>query len=190
MAPKRPLDPNIDPVLQDIEGTPSQSKRPCRDSPLPPASNTVVECGGFLFPTNMSFTFPSSPSQEPSIHASLLESSPLSIDAIHVPTTIHAVTLPPNDTHIKSIGSTTDYLKRLRDETFENRSKRQLEMDEAKGTGRSYERHQISFAEWWDHYNDELQAQDSSFSRIPLHPINATKVAAFLEYEMTRPKVC
>jgi hypothetical protein len=62
-------------------------------------------------------------------------------------------------------------------------------MTEGKGTEIAYLRHVENYEVWWAGDQGERQRRDPSWVAIPAHPITATKVAAFLKHESTRPNV-
>jgi hypothetical protein len=74
--------------------------------------------------------------------------------------------------------------------TYENRAERQDRLDADKGTATAYDRHLETYEEFWSDFQDQEQLKKPFQPRIPAYPINTTKVILFLEYEITRPKVC
>jgi hypothetical protein len=85
--------------------------------------------------------------------------------------------------------SISEQLEQYRTVTFDQRTERQTEMDSFKGTGIAYSRHVEEYEDWWADLQDQEQLKNPSAERITAHPINATKVALFLDYLMSRPKV-
>ncbi len=57
------------------------------------------------------------------------------------------------------------------------------------GTQVAYARHLKSYETWWNSDQSRRREEDSTLDHIPPHPITATKVALFLEFETIRPKV-
>ena len=58
-----------------------------------------------------------------------------------------------------------------------------------KQTARTYQLAVESYEKWWGSYQANLSVDDASYTPIPAFPITAAKVAMFLDYETTRPKV-
>jgi hypothetical protein len=46
-----------------------------------------------------------------------------------------------------------------------------------------------SYEKWWGMYQDGLRTSDPGYTVTPAFPVTAAKVAIFLDYETTRPKV-
>ena len=63
-------------------------------------------------------------------------------------------------------------------------------MTEGKGTEDAYGRHLKDYEAFWDRFQREQLKENEGHTTIPAHPIVGEKVAIFLEYELTRPKVC
>jgi len=58
-----------------------------------------------------------------------------------------------------------------------------------KQTARTYQLAIESYEKWWGSYQANLSADEVGYTPIPAFPITAAKVAMFLDYETTRPKV-
>ncbi|KJA16581.1 hypothetical protein HYPSUDRAFT_219351 [Hypholoma sublateritium FD-334 SS-4] len=56
------------------------------------------------------------------------------------------------------------------------------------GTQIAYARHLKGYEKWWVSDQSRRREEDNTLEYIPSHPITATKVALFLEFETTRPK--
>ncbi|EJD35984.1 hypothetical protein AURDEDRAFT_130288, partial [Auricularia subglabra TFB-10046 SS5] len=76
----------------------------------------------------------------------------------------------------------------LFDQTHERRVARDRAQQEATNTDKTYRRHVQNYLEHWERRQDEEQQRNPAWPRVPAMPINATKVAIFIEYEMTREK--
>ncbi|KAJ7017768.1 hypothetical protein C8F04DRAFT_881970, partial [Mycena alexandri] len=57
-----------------------------------------------------------------------------------------------------------------------------------KGTEPAYRRHYSNYQTWFQMDQGLRTAQNSTWKEVPALPINATKVALFLEYETSREK--
>ena len=102
------------------------------------------------------------------------------------PSAISASTLTqPVTSEVLSLTS----LERLEHETQLHRMEQIRLNQESTQTGRSYNRHVQNFEKFWHDSQLERKKTDPSWVHIPLYPITATKVAIFLKYETTRPKV-
>ena len=77
----------------------------------------------------------------------------------------------------------------LTQETHAQRLALEDSMASETGTQTAYARHLKGYENWW--INDQMKRMeaDSTLHHIPPHPITATKVALFLEFETVRPKV-
>ena len=110
--------------------------------------------------------------------------SPTSPSSISVSTSASTLTRPVTS-EVPSLTS----LERLEHETQLHRMEQIHLNQESTQTGRSYNRHVQNFEKFWHDSQLERKKTDPSWVHIPLYPITATKVAIFLKYETTRPKV-
>ncbi|PPR03148.1 hypothetical protein CVT24_012765 [Panaeolus cyanescens] len=105
------------------------------------------------------------------------DSSPLPIpDTTETPGIIPATFIPA------SLPTNHDAVQERAEEIM---LKREAEYISNKDTKRAYSRHVKNYVTWWD--NDQLKHKDKS-SRVPAHPITASKVVVFLNYEFDRKK--
>jgi hypothetical protein len=59
----------------------------------------------------------------------------------------------------------------------------------SKGTGEAYQRHQRNYHSWFASDQENRAKECPGYMKLSSQSINATKVAAFLEFETGRPKV-
>ena len=82
-----------------------------------------------------------------------------------------------------------DELSALEEESHQTRLAIQASITSGKGTEVAYSRHVKNYEDWWVQDQGRRMSEDSRWKEIPAHPITAAKVAIFLQYETTRPKV-
>jgi hypothetical protein len=90
--------------------------------------------------------------------------------------------LPPSTTLLDSIAA-------MDNETHANRVSIRESMASGKGTDPAYTRHIRNYEEFMLKDQAARLEENPRWIVVPAHPITATKVAAFLAYETTRPKV-
>ncbi|KDQ57148.1 hypothetical protein JAAARDRAFT_47793 [Jaapia argillacea MUCL 33604] len=76
----------------------------------------------------------------------------------------------------------------LRAETFAHSLSLKTKAQGKKDMGGTYCRHVVRYQEWFLSDQSRRVKEKPSHSVLPAFPVTATKVAAFLEYEMSRPK--
>ncbi len=79
--------------------------------------------------------------------------------------------------------------RRLEKETHETRLALQEAMDQDKGTNKAYPRQLARYHAWFSMDQDLRIKEDPMLPRLSSQPITATKVALYLKWEATRPKV-
>lgn len=80
-------------------------------------------------------------------------------------------------------------LAALEHESHVRRAKRVKDMQESNQTSRSYARHVKNYESFFNTDQDQRCKNDSSWTPVPAFPVTATKVAVFVEHELTREKV-
>lgn len=80
-------------------------------------------------------------------------------------------------------------LARLERESHLWQAQRVQETQESTQTHRSYYRHVSNYEVFWEQLQRERRAADHAWTNIPAFPVTATKVAHFLQHELSREKV-
>lgn len=95
----------------------------------------------------------------------------------------------PNSAASELLGSLAYSLAQLDADSHAVRLRQAQLEQEDKQTARTYRLAVESYVDWWGKYQMELVTKDPTWTVIPAFPVTAAKVAMFLDYETTRPKV-
>lgn len=107
--------------------------------------------------------------------------------AVQVP----AIPTAHTTTHVNPTAeSSIQALARIQNEAHLNRLQLQQQLDNGKGTNEAYPRHIKNYKIFWEADQDRRAKLDPNHIRTPAHPIIGEKVSLFLNYEITRNKVC
>ena len=102
---------------------------------------------------------------------------------------IHCNPQPDIRVILSSNDPITSQLDAYHTTTFEQCTERQKQIDSDKGTTTSYPCHVTEYEDFWCDFPDQEQTKNNSMVHILPYPINATKVALFLEYLIECPQV-
>lgn len=102
------------------------------------------------------------------------------------PSTDLAVPKPPATASFDDIQIS---LASIQHEAHLNRLELQKGMAKGKGTDEAYPRHVKNYVRFWEADQERRLKENSTYVKIPAHPIIGEKVAIFLQSEITRNKV-
>ena len=110
--------------------------------------------------------------------------------SMHADSSGHVSDVPTIPALVQTPGrSATNQMISMTQETHAQRLALEDSMASETGTQTAYARHLKRYETWWISDQTRRREADSELEFIPPHPITATKVALFLEYETVRPKV-